>query len=31
MRERVAMKLLNLYWTGRLGHYTLDHVPESRC
>ena len=25
--DRVAMKLLNLYRTGRLGHYTLDHVP----
>ncbi|XP_057792122.1 DAR GTPase 2, mitochondrial-like isoform X2 [Salvia miltiorrhiza] len=25
--SRVAIKLLNLYRTGRLGHYTLDHVP----
>ncbi|KAL2460997.1 DAR GTPase 2 [Abeliophyllum distichum] len=29
---RVATKLLNLYRTGRLGHYTLDPVPKSaRC
>ncbi|KAF6995107.1 hypothetical protein CFC21_011665 [Triticum aestivum] len=26
----VAVKLLNLYRTGRLGHYTLDHVPDVR-
>uniref|UniRef100_A0A452YPP0 G domain-containing protein n=1 Tax=Aegilops tauschii subsp. strangulata TaxID=200361 RepID=A0A452YPP0_AEGTS len=26
----VAVKLLNLYRTGRLGHYTLDHVPDFR-
>ncbi|KAL2478270.1 DAR GTPase 2 [Forsythia ovata] len=26
---RVATKLLNLYRTGRLGHYTLDPVPKS--
>lgn len=25
---RVAAKLLNLYRTGRLGHYTLDPVPK---
>ncbi|KAA8520144.1 hypothetical protein F0562_014400 [Nyssa sinensis] len=25
--NKVATKLLNLYRTGRLGHYTLDHVP----
>ncbi|KAL6502301.1 hypothetical protein OROHE_024579 [Orobanche hederae] len=25
---RVAVKLLNLYRTGRLGHYTLDPVPR---
>ncbi|XP_077235276.1 P-loop containing nucleoside triphosphate hydrolases superfamily protein isoform X4 [Tasmannia lanceolata] len=25
--KRVATKLLNLYRTGRLGHYTLDPVP----
>ncbi|KAL1534829.1 DAR GTPase 2, mitochondrial [Salvia divinorum] len=25
--DRVATKLLNLYRTGRLGHYTLDRVP----
>ncbi|KAJ1296169.1 hypothetical protein BS78_01G278700 [Paspalum vaginatum] len=24
----VAMKLLNLYRTGRLGHCTLEHVPD---
>lgn len=30
MNKRVAIKLLNLYRTGRLGHYTLDHVPEVR-
>lgn len=23
---RVASKILNLYRTGRLGHYTLEHV-----
>ncbi|VAH17000.1 unnamed protein product [Triticum turgidum subsp. durum] len=28
--KRVAVKLLNLYRTGRLGHYTLDHVPDVR-
>ncbi|KAK3157208.1 hypothetical protein QOZ80_2AG0117600 [Eleusine coracana subsp. coracana] len=28
MRKSVALKLLNLYRTGRLGHYTLDHVPD---
>ncbi|KAK6120749.1 hypothetical protein DH2020_045511 [Rehmannia glutinosa] len=26
---RVATKLLNLYRTGRLGHYTLDPVPSN--
>jgi hypothetical protein len=30
MSKRVAIKLLNLYRTGRLGHYTLDHVPDVR-
>ncbi|KAL6641497.1 hypothetical protein ACP70R_019678 [Stipagrostis hirtigluma subsp. patula] len=25
--NHIAMKLLNLYQTGRLGHYSLDHVP----
>ncbi|CAH9104651.1 unnamed protein product [Cuscuta europaea] len=25
---RVASKLLNLYRTGRLGHYSLDSVPS---
>lgn len=30
MNKRVAIKLLNLYRTGRLGHYTLDHVPDVR-
>lgn len=25
---KVARKLLNLYRTGRLGHYTLDPVPR---
>ena len=24
-RKKIAAKLLNLYRTGRLGHYTLDH------
>lgn len=27
-RYKVAAKLLNLYRTGRLGHYTLDSVPS---
>lgn len=27
--SRVATKLLNLYRTGRLGHYTLDPVPSN--
>ncbi|KAF8689184.1 hypothetical protein HU200_041968 [Digitaria exilis] len=26
----VALKLLNLYRTGRLGHYTLDHILDVR-
>ncbi|KAG2651346.1 DAR GTPase 2, mitochondrial [Panicum virgatum] len=26
--KSIALKLLNLYRTGRLGHYTLDHVPD---
>ncbi|KAK1273359.1 hypothetical protein QJS04_geneDACA012107 [Acorus gramineus] len=26
--SRVALKLLNLYRIGRLGHYTLDSVPR---
>jgi hypothetical protein len=26
--KSIALKLLNLYSTGRLGHYTLDHVPK---
>lgn len=26
----VAMKLLDLYRTGRLGHYTLEHAPDIR-
>ncbi|KAI8025718.1 hypothetical protein LOK49_LG02G00995 [Camellia lanceoleosa] len=26
-RGKVAAKLLNLYRTGRLGHYTLDPIP----
>ncbi|CAM0956109.1 unnamed protein product [Alopecurus aequalis] len=30
MSKCVAIKLLNLYRTGRLGHYTLDHVPDVR-
>lgn len=25
--DKVAVKLLNLYRTGRLGHYTLDSLP----
>lgn len=25
---KVCRKLLNLYRTGRLGHYTLDPVPD---
>lgn len=28
IHKSVALKLLNLYRTGRLGHYTLDHVPD---
>ncbi|GMH21626.1 hypothetical protein Nepgr_023468 [Nepenthes gracilis] len=28
VRHKVAVKLLNLYRTGRLGHYTLDPLPE---
>ncbi|KAL6981432.1 hypothetical protein U1Q18_023061 [Sarracenia purpurea var. burkii] len=27
-RSKVASKLLNLYRTGRLGHYTLDSIPS---
>ncbi|CAN6251769.1 unnamed protein product [Urochloa humidicola] len=30
MGKLTARKLLNLYRTGRLGHYTLDHVPDVR-
>ncbi|CAL4969031.1 unnamed protein product [Urochloa decumbens] len=30
MGKLTALKLLNLYRTGRLGHYTLDHVPDVR-
>jgi hypothetical protein len=30
MCKPIAMKLLNLYRTGRLGHYTLEHVPDVR-
>jgi hypothetical protein len=26
--KSVALKLLNLYRTGRLGRYTLDHIPD---
>lgn len=26
-RCKVAAKLLNLYRTGRLGHYTMDSIP----
>lgn len=26
---KVAAKLINLYRTGRLGHYTLDSVPRN--
>lgn len=29
INSRVAMKLLNLYRTGRLGHYTLDPLPSN--
>ena len=25
---KIAAKLLNLYRTGRLGHYTLDSIPR---
>ncbi|KAL6905373.1 hypothetical protein ACP4OV_002974 [Aristida adscensionis] len=28
MRKHIAVKLLNLYQTGRLGCYTLDHAPD---
>lgn len=27
--HKVAAKLLNLYRTGRLGHYTLDLAPNN--
>ncbi|TKY49510.1 DAR GTPase 2 [Spatholobus suberectus] len=27
--DKVAGKLLNLYRTGRLGHYILDHLPRN--
>ncbi|KAL5795166.1 hypothetical protein ACOSP7_003760 [Xanthoceras sorbifolium] len=27
--SKVASKLLNLYRTGRLGHYTLDSIPKN--
>jgi ribosome biogenesis GTPase A len=30
VRKLVAMKLLNLYRTGRLGRYTLDCAPDVR-
>jgi len=30
MCKPIALKLLNLYRTGRLGHYTLEHVPDVR-
>lgn len=30
MCKLIATKLLNLYRTGRLGHYTLEHVPDVR-
>lgn len=26
-QDKVAAKLLNLYRTGRLGHYTIDPIP----
>jgi hypothetical protein len=26
-QDKVAAKLLNLYRTGRLGHYTIDLIP----
>ncbi|XWS65727.1 hypothetical protein CRYUN_Cryun05aG0138500 [Craigia yunnanensis] len=29
--DKVAVKLLNLYRTGRLGHYTLDPLPVTFC
>ncbi|XP_019054826.1 PREDICTED: DAR GTPase 2, mitochondrial isoform X3 [Nelumbo nucifera] len=29
INHRVALKLLNLYRTGRLGHYTLDPIPRN--
>ncbi|OMO86984.1 hypothetical protein COLO4_20833 [Corchorus olitorius] len=29
--HKVAVKLLNLYRTGRLGHYTLDPLPITLC
>lgn len=28
--KTIAVKLLNLYRTGRLGRYTLEHVPDVR-
>ena len=31
-QNKVAAKLLNLYRTGRLGHYTLDSIPwHTQC
>ncbi|XP_066344541.1 DAR GTPase 2, mitochondrial isoform X3 [Miscanthus floridulus] len=30
MCKPIALKLLNLYRTGRLGHYTLENVPDVR-
>lgn len=30
VHKSIALKLLNLYRAGRLGHYTLDHVPDDR-
>ncbi|XVE90838.1 hypothetical protein DITRI_Ditri20bG0108200 [Diplodiscus trichospermus] len=29
--NKVAIKLLNLYRTGRLGHYTVDPLPVNIC
>ncbi|KAK6271088.1 hypothetical protein POUND7_008186 [Theobroma cacao] len=31
VQDKVAVKLLNLCRTGRLGHYTLDPVPVTHC
>lgn len=29
VNHKVAVKLLNLFRTGRLGHYVLDSIPHT--